>query len=279
MNTNYHAHCNKFNERAYTLFDEWSRKNYGKMSQPKVSQFTGIPQPIISKIKASFENPKETQYQPPAETLLKIAEAFNVSTDYLLGLTDTQSTDKATKELCSTLGLSELTIDILTGNPHSPIANYLRGIYTKDMRHEAEIESKDLEELVEGELESVLDFFALNMSAFFNFMADDYAQSFPHLANDRYDYSKYPFVELFRRLNALIRSKDSSIKINFAEVDSEDFYEQDFYQVSSKNGISTSFFASPKELMTEATVNHIIAKLNDIKSRALSNEGEEKETK
>lgn len=78
----------KFNERAYKLFEEWSIKTHGKMSQPKVVDFTGIPQATISKIKISYENPSEKQFQPPAETILKIAKAFNISTDYLLGLTD-----------------------------------------------------------------------------------------------------------------------------------------------------------------------------------------------
>lgn len=54
--------------------------------------------------------------RPDILSLTKIAEFFNVSTDYLLGLTDAMTTDKATKELCATLGLSESSISLLLKN-------------------------------------------------------------------------------------------------------------------------------------------------------------------
>lgn len=128
MRKKYHDDC-IFNERAYKLFEEWSIKTYGKMSQPKVVDFTGIKQATISKIKISYENPTEKQFQPPAETLCKIAKAFNVSTDYLLGLTETKTTDKASRALCDTLGLSEEVIDLLTCNEASQYHKYIIEFY------------------------------------------------------------------------------------------------------------------------------------------------------
>lgn len=50
---------------------------------------------------------------PKQDTLLKIAEFFNVSPDFLLGKSNNQTTNEATKELCKTLGLSERSIDFL----------------------------------------------------------------------------------------------------------------------------------------------------------------------
>ena len=50
---------------------------------------------------------------PSADTIFKMANYFGVSADYLLGLTDTKTTDKATKELCDTLGISEEVIEVL----------------------------------------------------------------------------------------------------------------------------------------------------------------------
>ena len=54
--------------------------------------------------------------RPDILSLVKIAKYFNVSTDFLLGLNDYETTDKATKELCSTLGLSEDSINLLLKN-------------------------------------------------------------------------------------------------------------------------------------------------------------------
>ena len=109
MNTNHHDYCRtnannydcnvEFCKRAYNLFNEWSTNLYGKMSQPKVSEFTDVPQAIISKIKSTFLYPDEKPYQPQAETVFKIAKAFNVSTDYLLGIDSTST--------ISVAGLSE----------------------------------------------------------------------------------------------------------------------------------------------------------------------------
>lgn len=62
------------------------------------------------------------QNRPDILSLVKIAEHFNVSTDYLLGLTDYKTTDKATVEMCKALGLSEDAIKILSGDVTSTVA-------------------------------------------------------------------------------------------------------------------------------------------------------------
>ncbi len=50
---------------------------------------------------------------PNAETICALAQYFNVSTDWLLGMSEVRSTDKATKELCATLGLSDFAVSVL----------------------------------------------------------------------------------------------------------------------------------------------------------------------
>lgn len=58
-----------------------------KVSQIKLQVDTGIEQALISK----YENGVRV---PPTETLLILAEYFNVSVDYLVGRTDNPKTNK-----------------------------------------------------------------------------------------------------------------------------------------------------------------------------------------
>lgn len=76
--------CNTFFDRAIELF--------GKTGQQELSKKIGVSQPVISKLK------KHTGKSPSADTIFLIANYFGVSVDWLLGLTDIRSTDKATKE-------------------------------------------------------------------------------------------------------------------------------------------------------------------------------------
>lgn len=50
---------------------------------------------------------------PNADKLLKIAEYFNVSIDYLVGRTDTPTTDKDLRFICDYTGLSDKTVTLL----------------------------------------------------------------------------------------------------------------------------------------------------------------------
>jgi transcriptional regulator with XRE-family HTH domain len=50
---------------------------------------------------------------PDIKTLAHIAKFFNVSSDYLLGLTDEPSNDKTVKDICEKTGLSERVVDLL----------------------------------------------------------------------------------------------------------------------------------------------------------------------
>ena len=55
--------------------------------------------------------------RPDILSLQKIAEFYNVSTDWLLGVPGAEkTTDKATKELCATLGLPDDVIDFLSND-------------------------------------------------------------------------------------------------------------------------------------------------------------------
>lgn len=60
---------------------------------------------------ANYENGKR---QPDYNTLIKLAKRYNVTTDYLLGLTDITTTDKDLKFICDYTGLNEKSIITLS---------------------------------------------------------------------------------------------------------------------------------------------------------------------
>lgn len=62
---------------------------------------------------------------PDVNTLKKIAEFFNVSADYLIGISDVQGLDPNIKSMCEYTGLSEMAVNLLhavyTNQYHSEI--------------------------------------------------------------------------------------------------------------------------------------------------------------
>ena len=76
--------CNKFCDRAISLF--------GNTGQVELSQKIGVAKGGISSRKR-----KEAIY-PASDTVFRIAKHFNVSLDWLLGLTDNKITDEFTTE-------------------------------------------------------------------------------------------------------------------------------------------------------------------------------------
>ena len=52
--------------------------------------------------------------KPKVESVIKLASYFDVSTDYLLGLTDIRSVDDSVQAVARKTGLSEKAIDVLS---------------------------------------------------------------------------------------------------------------------------------------------------------------------
>lgn len=67
--------------------------------------------------------------KPDIEMLKTLADRFGVTTDYLLGVTDVQSTDVEKRAICRYTGLSEKAVDLLHGfctefyHPYNRIIN------------------------------------------------------------------------------------------------------------------------------------------------------------
>jgi len=62
---------------------------------------------------AAFFNYKAGKRLPDIDNLIKLAEEFNCTTDYLLGLTDIKSSDVEYQTIHKTTGLSDKTIEYL----------------------------------------------------------------------------------------------------------------------------------------------------------------------
>lgn len=63
--------------------------------------------------KSTLSDYANTKREPRITELAKIAEYFNVSTDYLLGLSDVRSRDITIREIAQFTGLTEESVDIL----------------------------------------------------------------------------------------------------------------------------------------------------------------------
>lgn len=78
-------------------------------TQEDIAKLLRVQRQVIS----YFENGSRT---PNIDDLIKLAEIFGTSTDYLLGLTDAQSTDLEVKYICDYTGLSEAAVSELHNN-------------------------------------------------------------------------------------------------------------------------------------------------------------------
>lgn len=97
--------------------------------QNEIAQEIGIAPSVISKLKQGQSK------DPSAETIVAIAKYFNVSTDWLLGLTDFKSTSQASKELCATLGLSDDAVLLLSDSKNQDLRTAVNFLFDQHMDH------------------------------------------------------------------------------------------------------------------------------------------------
>ena len=109
----------KIGTRINTLLAEQDKK------QKELAAFLGVQDNTIS----YFVSGRRT---PNTEQLAKIADFFNVSADYLLGRTETKTTDIDAQFVCQYTGLSEEVIGILHRNSFSNSRSFEE---TNDVSH------------------------------------------------------------------------------------------------------------------------------------------------
>lgn len=86
--------------RINTLLAQQEKK------QKDLAQFLGVKDNMVSYWAGGSR-------VPTTEQIIRIAQFFDVSTDYLLGLSDVQNTDKDVKFICEYTGLEENAVDVL----------------------------------------------------------------------------------------------------------------------------------------------------------------------
>lgn len=84
-----------------------------KITQSKLSSDVGI-------LNQSISQYLDGSVTPPLEKLIRLADYFDVSIDYLLGRTEVASTSLTKKEICKTTGLTAKSVDILKKLKYDP---------------------------------------------------------------------------------------------------------------------------------------------------------------
>ena len=92
-----------FATRLRFLFDE--KPN---VTQAQLSEKIGVTRQTVSQYVNGVS-------EPGYAALVKIADFFDVSLDYLLGRTETRTTELSVKEVCEMTGLNEHSIEMLNG--------------------------------------------------------------------------------------------------------------------------------------------------------------------
>lgn len=94
-----------FQERFEDLYNKYKQEN--DLTYSKLEESTGISRAALTKY-------LNDNAEIGINNLVKLARFFNVSTDYLLGLSDVKTMDIDKKMICEYTGLSELAVESLT---------------------------------------------------------------------------------------------------------------------------------------------------------------------
>ena len=96
------------------IFQERFKALRGDMTQGQFAKKLGISRPTVGLYESGARI-------PDAEVLRDIAERCNVSTDWLLGLSDTASPDITVQMVCRETGLSEIALSALQAKIGAPL--------------------------------------------------------------------------------------------------------------------------------------------------------------
>lgn len=95
-----------------------------KKTKKEVADALGMPYNTYSNYESNLR-------EPNSAVLIKIADFYNVSTDYLLGLSNIKSVDTDVQTACKVTGLSENTIEHFINNNYKCRKNYLNAFLSQ----------------------------------------------------------------------------------------------------------------------------------------------------
>lgn len=228
-------------------------------SQEKLAEICSVTRQAISQWMNGITRP-DILY------LVKISEHFNVSTDYLLGLTNIKTTDKATKELCGTLGLDEETIKILSSDTTSAVADMWRpsivDMYTKLIENQPKkiIPADEQQKMIERELFDTLNGISNTVSLVFDILIFD----FEHSAST-WKFKTNSLIDLLGGFFEALEAK--TIKVNTPNGMIELSTNAIFATDSGNEKNFPHYHVNVQNLIIDSYITKIICKLNDMKEK------------
>ena len=114
-------------EEYYAVFPSRIRKimeDQGK-TQQAVAEFIG-------KTRQAVGYYCDGSSSPDWKTIVNMARCFEVSTDYLLGLTDNPTTDPKIREICEYTGLSEKAVEVLNSYENSSLVRVINELIEQE---------------------------------------------------------------------------------------------------------------------------------------------------
>jgi len=185
----------EFNKKINILFDNKNQK--------ELAELLGISQTMVSALK------KGKVQSPGADILFNIAKHFNVSADYLLGLSDVPSVDTDLKAVCDYTGLSQEALEFIT-HTYSPLVKqsidvFLSNNYTTRffMYFTGIIKAMSLIDQLRAEDKGKIDKISKQIDEAFEFgneknIPDDYFDYTNEYVKAEYDINAKIDLELFR---------------------------------------------------------------------------------
>ncbi len=229
-------------------------------SQEKLAEICSVTRQAISQWMNGITRP-DILY------LVKISEYFNVSTDYLLGLTDIKTKDKATKDLCGTLGLSEDTIKMLSSDTTSTIAEFwkkpVKDMCTKlfsDCPEEI-ITAEEQQKLMDGEFSDWLNGISSTIGTVFDSLTDDFVET--HYLSWENANS---LIELLDGFFEALGAKAIKVNTQKEQIEQMILPSNAFFTTDNGNAMNVPhYFVNVKDVLIDSYITKIIAKLNDMK--------------